>query len=114
MKLENLDMAIEAIKGAAAALDLVSSDLAELEGTTLFQTLTPHNLDIIAADVNSYIEALENVKTFADNNGGELPVDNDPTIKQQLRSASMIGQGYGDGDEEFKTASNDVFGYNFM
>ena len=114
MKPENLDMAIEIIKGAAAALDLVAGDLGELEETALFQALTPHSLAIIAADVNSYVEALKNVKTLADKNGGELSGDNDPTIKQQLRTVGTIGQGYGDEDEEFKTDLNDVFGYNFM
>lgn len=121
MKPENLEMAIEVIKGASAALDLVGGDLASLEQTELFQALTDHNISQIASDASSYLITLQQIKTLIDNNDGKLPAD-DPSIKQQLVKASLIGQGsaqidndYAEGDSEFKSALAGVFGgYNFL
>lgn len=114
MKVKNLDLAIEIIKGAAAAIDLASGGVGKLEDIELFKALTPHSIAQIAADVDSYVATLQQVKELMDKNDGKLPADDDPTIKPQLRAAGMIGQGDGNGDEEFKTALNDLFGYNFM
>ncbi len=117
---ENLDMAIEVIKGAERALDLVGRDLGELENTELFKALTDHNIAQITSDASSYLETLEQVKALMNKNGGELPAD-DPSIKQQLVKASIIGQGYGDGEDgedgdgDFRSALAGVFGgYNFL
>jgi hypothetical protein len=100
MKPENLELATSVIKGAAAALDMISSEeLVNLEQTELFQALTSHNLAQLHSDVSSYVNALRQVKEIMDRNGGELPSD-DPSIKQQLIDLGMIGQGSGDDDIE--------------
>jgi hypothetical protein len=99
MKRENLELATSVIKGAAAALDMISSEeLVNLEQTELFQALTSHNLAQLHSDVSSYVNALKQVKEIMDRNGGELPSD-DPSIKQQLIDLGMIGQGSGGDDD---------------